>query len=140
MPAIRRHVRIASTTRNVWRAISTPEGLAGWLCDEARIEPRMGGRFVLLSKDDNGTNSEDRGLVHTWRPASHLEMAFDRQSQSVHASTRVSFQVALDGDEVRVSIVVSGEPLDDNERTEVIDVQWRQALAALQASLDAPSV
>ena len=118
MPAIRRHVRIASTTRNVWRALSTPEGLAGWLCDEARIEPRMGGRFVLLSKDDNGGNSEDRGLVHTWRPASHLELAFDRQSNSP---------------------LVSGEPLDDAERTEVVDAQWRQALAALQASLDAPS-
>ena len=136
MPAIRRHVHIAATPRAVWKALTTPEGLTGWLSDDARIEPRSGGRVVLSSVGDDGEPVEERGIIHTWRPTSHLEISWDRIGRAETAGSHVSFQVARDGDEVRLSLVHSGDVLDDDAVREALDTEWKQALSALQESLE----
>ena len=137
MPAIRRHIHIAATPRAVWRALTTPEGLTGWLADEVRIEQRSGGRIVLQSVGDDGQMVEERGIIHTWRPTSHLEISWDRLGRPETAGSHVTFQVARDGAEVRLSLVHSGgEALDDEAVFAALDTEWKQALSALQASLE----
>ena len=98
MPAIRRHIHIAAPPRAVWKALTTADGLKSWLADDARLEPRKGGRVVLTTEDDEGNPVEERGMIHTWRPTSHLEIAWDNIGQFPNKGTRVSFQLALDGE------------------------------------------
>jgi hypothetical protein len=51
--------------------------------------------------------------------------------------SRISFQVARDGDETRLSLVQSGgEALEDEERRAALDKEWRRDLKALQGMLD----
>lgn len=136
MPSIRRQILIAAAPRTVWRSLTTGEGLAEWWADEARIDARKGGRVVVVSLDDEGQRVEEHGIIHTWRPTSHLEIAFDRVGPGPLKGTRLAFQVAVDGGETRVALVHSGEAFDDAQAHERMDKQWRQALRALQGQLD----
>lgn len=136
MPAVRRQILIAASPRSVWKHLTTADGLAAWLVDEARIDARKGGRVVLCTEDEEGNPVEDSGTILNWRPTSHLEITFDRAGRGSFANTRLAFQVALDGGETRVSIVHSGEPLEDPDANKQTDKEWRQALNALQGLLD----
>lgn len=138
MPAIRRQINIAASPRAIWRALTTSEGLASWWVDDARVEEREGGRVVLNTEDDDGNPVEERAMIHTWRPTSHLEFAFDKIGQSDYKGSRVAFKLARDGDETCLTLVHSGgEALEDEGKRATMDTAWRQALSALQASLDA---
>jgi len=136
MPAIRRHVHIACTPRAAWRALTTSDGLEKWMADSARIDGRMGGRVVLTGTDFD--EEEDAvGIVHTWRPTSKFEIAWDKIGQFEARGSQFAFQVAKDGNETRVSVVHSGgEALDDEERREKLDAAWKQAFSTLQSLLD----
>jgi uncharacterized protein YndB with AHSA1/START domain len=57
--------------RHVWDAISTPEGLRGWLlCTEAIIEGRAGGRIELVS---GPAAYHSTGKILVWEPPRALE-------------------------------------------------------------------
>ena len=136
MAAIRRHVYIANGARAVWRALTTSEGIEKWLAEEARIDPRPGGRVVLAGTDLDSEH-EVVGLIHTWRPTSKLEISWDNIGAAETKGGTVAFQVARDGNETRVSIVHSGgAALDDEERRAKLDNAWKVALETLQALLD----
>lgn len=136
MPAIRRQIMVTAAPRRVWAALTTGDGLAQWLVDEARVDGRKGGRVVLMSEDDDGNPTEDRGIIHKWRPTSHLEITFDTVGKGPLKGTRLAFQVALDGGETRVAMVHSGALLDDPDENARLDKDWRQAMKSLQALLD----
>ena len=139
MPSIRRHVYIAAAQRAVWRALTTSEGLTSWLVDEARVDPRNGGRVVWGYENDEGEPVEDIGTILKWRPTSHLEIKWDRTNKGPAAGSRLSFQLARDGDETRLSLIHGGsEAFEDEEQRAALDKEWRQALASLQGNLDAP--
>jgi len=138
MPAIRRHIHIAARPRTVWKAITTSEGLRSWLVDDARIDARQGGRVVWIGEDDEGNRVEEKGVIHKWRPTSHLEISWDKMGNFPTTGTRLTFQLALDGDETRVSVIHSGSApiLDEGEDRDQLDVDWRRALKSLQTLLD----
>ena len=136
MPAIRRQIMVTAPPRQVWAALTTGEGLAQWLVDEARVDGRKGGRVVLINQDDEGNPIEDRGIVHTWRPTSHFEINFDSVGKGPLKGTRLSFSVAMDEGETRVALVHSGALFDDADENARVDKEWRQAMKALQAMLD----
>lgn len=138
MPAIRRQINIAAPPRAVWNVLSTGEGLARWFAHAARLEPREGGR-VVLSQEGAAETDEARGLIHTWRPTSHLEIAFDRVGGSELRGSHIAFKLARDGDESRLTMVHSGgEALEDDARRAALDKTWAQAFSTLQALLDQP--
>lgn len=138
MPAIRRQINIAAPPRAVWKVLTTPEGLTRWWATEARVEPREGGR-VVVATDGEGEAREGRGLIHTWRPTSHLEIAFDRMGDSDLKGSHVAFKLARDGDETRLTLVHSGgEALEDQVRRDSLDKAWARALTTLQSILDVP--
>jgi hypothetical protein len=73
-------------------------------------------------------------MVHTCRPTSRLEIAWDSNSPAPTRGSRLSIQIARDGDETRVAIVQSGgEILLDEEAREQLDKDWRRALLALRS-------
>lgn len=137
MPAIRRHIHIATTPRKVWRALTTADGLQDWLVDAARVDARKGGRIILSFEGDDGEAVEAVGLIHKWRPTAQLEISWDNVGRYEGRGSRIAFQVARDGDETRLSLVQSGgEALDDEERRAALDKEWRRDLKALQGLLD----
>ena len=137
LPAIRALINIAASPRDVWNALITPEGLSGWLVQGARIEPRAGGRVVwTLPPAAEAEPVEARGMLHTFRPTSHIEIAWDRGGTFPARGTRMAFSLARDGDETRLSLVHSGEPLDDEALRAELEKGWKRDLKALQTLLD----
>ena len=136
MPTIRQSINIAAGPRSVWNALTTAEGLASWWVDEARIEPRAGGRLILVSEGDDGEPVEERGLIHAFRRTRQLEVAWDSNSAGPTAGTRVVFTIARDGGESRVSVIHRGGALDDEELHAEQVKLWRQSLRALQDYLE----
>lgn len=65
------HRRYAHSPARVWDAISTPEGLRGWLmCTHAEIDGRAGGRIELTSGPPGYRST---GAVLVWDPPRVLE-------------------------------------------------------------------
>ena len=139
MPSIRRHIHIAAGPRRVWKALTTPEGLTSWLADKARIDARKGGHIILITEDDDGNPVEERGVIHKWRPTSHLEISWDKMGKFPTRGSRIAFQLAIDGGETRLSIVHSGytDLFEDEEKRSQLNIDWRRALKSLQSMLDA---
>lgn len=134
MAAIRQQINIATSLRSVWNAMTTGEGLATWLADEARVEPRNGGRVVLVHKQpDSDEVIEERGLFHVFRPTRDVEIAWDSSGKAPTKGTRVSLQIAMDGDEVRLRVVHSGAGiLDDEVARDVLEKVWKDRLLKLR--------
>jgi len=137
MAAIRRQINIHASTRTIWRALTTPEGWCSWYADEARIDPRAGGRVVLVSEGDDGEPVEESGVVLACRPTSRLEIRWDSRSRAPTRGGQLVFKIARDGDTSRLSLIYSGgEVLDDEETRASLDKGWRQALSALRGYLE----
>lgn len=65
------HRVYAHTPEKVWEAITTPEGLRGWLlCTEALIEGRVGGRIEMVSGPPAYRST---GRILAWEPPRLLE-------------------------------------------------------------------
>ncbi len=134
MAAIRQQINIAVPVRAVWKALTTDDGLAAWWGEAARIDARDGGRVVLSLGGEGG---ELRGLVHELRPTRTVEIAWDNVGQASAKGTRVTFGLARDGEETRLSVVHSGAgALDDAEQRAALEESWRKALLKLRTWLE----
>jgi uncharacterized protein YndB with AHSA1/START domain len=132
--SIRRQINIDATPRAVWEALTTAEGWLGWYADEARLDPRKGGRVTLVTEGLDGEPVTEVGLILTWRPSSRLEIAWDSNSPAPTKGTTLSFQIARDGEETRVALVHSGGGiLEEEEERESLEKEWKQAFLALRA-------
>lgn len=138
MPAIRQQINIDAPLRAVWNALTTDEGLSGWWGRSARVEAREGGRVVLTQEGPEGEAVELRGMFHEFRPTRKIEIAWDSAGKASARGTRVSFQVARDGEETRLSVLHSGAgALDDDAARSALEEEWRQALLKLREKLEA---
>lgn len=137
MSAIRQQINIAASQRTVWNAITTADGWKSWWADEARVDPREGGRIVLVSENAEGQPIEERGIFHELRPTRKVEIAWDGNSPSLTRGTRLVFTISRDGDETRLSLVHSGGgPLEDDVARDRMDKEWRDGLRTLRQSLE----
>ena len=138
MGSIRQQISIAVGARRVWWGITTQEGLQGWLAKEARVESRDGGRVVLESTGNEGDWGDASGIFHTLRPTRKVELAFDRSANPVFGGTRLSFQIAHDAGETRVSLVHRGTEglFEDEEEAALLSKAWREALKRLRVLLE----
>jgi uncharacterized protein YndB with AHSA1/START domain len=137
MTSIRQQINIDATPRQVWRALTTSEGLKSWWVDEARVDAREGGRVVLIGEGDEGEPIEERGIFHSFRPMRRIEIAWDSNSPSPNRGTRIQFSVARDGEETRLHLIHSGKGiLEDEEAWPTLQKEWRQALLALRTALE----
>jgi uncharacterized protein YndB with AHSA1/START domain len=137
MAAIRQQINIAAPQRLVWNALTTVDGWKSWWAEDARIEPREGGRIVLVTEGGDGEPVEERGIVHEMRPTRKLEIAFDANSPGPTKGTRLQFTISKDGDETRLALVHSGAGLlDDEDARNALDKEWKNALRTLRSTLE----
>jgi uncharacterized protein YndB with AHSA1/START domain len=137
LAAIREQINIAVGPRAVWNALTTVEGWTSFYADGGRIDPRKGGRVELISEDDDGEPISEVGFFHTFRPTSRLEICWDGVGKAETKGTTLSFNIARDGDETRLSLVHSGGGvLEDEERRAVLSKTWRQAFKSLRDALE----
>lgn len=62
MDALDYSMVIAASRDDVWRALTTAEGLASWLCLRARVEPVVGGAWELHWCPDESRPESDSTL------------------------------------------------------------------------------
>ncbi len=55
-------VVISATAEHVWKALTTSEGLAGWIAPQSEVELTLGGPYELYFDPDN---PDDRGMEGT---------------------------------------------------------------------------
>ena len=137
MSSIRRNVNIATTPRAVWNALTTADGLTSWLVDEARVDGRQGGRVVWTQEGDDGEPVQGHGTLVKWRPTAAIEIRWDKGGAFPMAGCRLVCNVARDGGETRLAIIVSGPQCDDEETRAALDKEWGRDLRAIQSMLDA---
>lgn len=135
MSTIRRQISIAATPRAVWNALTTPEGLAGWLGTDARVDSRAGGRFVLKVEAD-GARVEEAGILHVFRPTAKLEVTWDKHSQGPWKGTLTQFQVVRDAGETVLNVQHIGSQLEDEALRAQLDERWKRALQTLRDGLE----
>lgn len=137
MATIRQQVNIAVPARTVWNALTTVEGLTSWWADEARIDARQGGVIVITTEGDDGAPMEERGILHEITPTRRIEIKWDAHGKAPSAGTRLTFNVARDGAETRLSIVhTGGGALDDEAARSSLDKDWNRALKGLRDALE----
>jgi uncharacterized protein YndB with AHSA1/START domain len=78
--SIEREMVLRATRSQVWAALTTAEGLAGWWCDAAEVDLRPGGALVIDFGSEHGVShativavEPEERFVTTWRPFEHDE-------------------------------------------------------------------
>jgi uncharacterized protein YndB with AHSA1/START domain len=95
---------LGADRETVWRAISSDDGLSGWLAERAELDLRPGGDGVVVLPGGHErrlrveTVAEDESLVFTWAPAGDPD-----------AETRVELRLEDAGENAtRITVVESG--------------------------------
>jgi len=78
--SIEREMIFRATRSEVWAALTTAEGLAGWWCDAAEVDLRPGGAMAIDFGAEHGTShativtvEPEERFVTTWRPFEYHE-------------------------------------------------------------------
>jgi uncharacterized protein YndB with AHSA1/START domain len=119
--------RLAHPVERVWRALTEPGELAGWLA-EAEVEPRLGGRIVLrwLNTDEQGDSAVARGTITRFEPPHVLEYDTD-----IHGLLR--WELHDDGDGCLLTFT-NATPAPDDHLTKVL-AGWHIHLDHLEDAL-----
>ena len=87
---------IKATPEEVFRAITDPEQIAKWFAPYARVDPRVGGEYVISWVPEMKAG----GVISVWDPPKHFgnyrerSVAFNSQGKSV--DTGVPQKIAVD--------------------------------------------
>lgn len=133
MSMIRRQVSIATSPRTLWAELTTPEGLARWLASSARVDGRPGGR-VFLTLQDGG---EESGFYHSFRPASKIEINWEKRGEGPWKGSFLSFLLVRAGKETVLNVQHDGPAMTDAPHRAALDEFWRARLLALRDELEA---
>jgi uncharacterized protein YndB with AHSA1/START domain len=126
--------RLPHPVARVWRALTEPAELRGWLA-EAELEPAPGGtvRLRWLNTDDEGNVAIARGNVARWEPPQVLELDTD-----IHG--RLRFELEPDGaDATRLTFTVEHDALP-GEAVVKVRAGWHIHLEHLAEALDGTPV
>lgn len=94
---IERELVLRSPRSEVWTALTTTDGMAGWWADRVEVDPRPGGTMRFHFGEEHGISEaeidlfepEDR-FAYFWQPFGNLEEAKDYPD----LRTRVEFVLA----------------------------------------------
>lgn len=133
MSSVRQQITIEASSRAVWAALTTEDGVKAWWADEARIDPRVGGRFVI-ARGEGEERVENRGIFHIIKPTRAIEIHFDG---GVLKGATLQFQVGRGDGETKVHAVISGgAAIADEEQRPGIEAFWKDAMLALRAHFE----
>jgi uncharacterized protein YndB with AHSA1/START domain len=133
MSVLRYERRIGHPVARVWRALTEPSELIGWLA-ESQVDLREGGavRFEWLNTDDAGNTAIASGTVARLDPPRLVEYDTD-----IHG--RLRFELAPDGEEATIlHFTVEHPQLGD--AVAVVLPGWHIHLEHLDALLDGEPV
>jgi uncharacterized protein YndB with AHSA1/START domain len=85
--------RIARPIEKVWAALITPARLGDWLCADADVEPRVGGKFHLAFR--NGPHTM-HGVITRFEPPHTLEYTWPEAA--ANGDSTVLWELAAAGD------------------------------------------
>jgi len=126
--AIEREMVLSSPRSEVWAALTTSDGLAGWWADRIDVDARAGGTMRFHFGDEHGTSDaeidlfepEDR-FAYFWQPFADLDEAKDYPD----LRTRVEFVLTDHADGTLLRLIETGfaalpnaiaaRSLEDNE-------------------------
>ena len=152
MAAVRQQIVIDASARQVWTALTTPEGVSAWWARATQCDARDGGRLVLVDADDAAV--ERRGSFLSLKPTRVVEIVWDPVGKADDKGTRVVFQLGRQGGETKVHVVQSGGPLAEHGDDEaapaqpeepdadtpalapILETRWKEALLRLRAHLE----
>lgn len=103
-------------------AISSPQALGTWLCDEASSEPRAGG--WLLFKWHDGRRRDGRWTLYS----APERLAWQWRAGLDGALSEVTFDLAAEGDGTRLRVARSGVAAGE---ADAVAAAWREHLADL---------
>jgi uncharacterized protein YndB with AHSA1/START domain len=89
-------IDIKATPEEVFRAITDPEQIAKWFAPYARVDPRVGGEYVISWAPE----MQPGGVISVWEPPKHFanyrerSVAFNGQGKPV--DTGVAQKIAVD--------------------------------------------
>src|ERR1051326_9152472 len=66
-------IEIAAPASEVWRAVSTAEGIASWFCPISAVTPGAGGSVTI----GWGEGMEATSRIEVWEPERHLRLLDD---------------------------------------------------------------
>lgn len=136
MQAIRQQIAIEASSRAVWNALTTEEGLRSWWSADGRVDAREGGRIVIHEEVD-GEPVEVRGMFLSVRPTRTIEIRFDDVGKGISRGTRLQFQVGRGAGETKLHVVQTlGAGLEDEEARAAQDAFWKDALLSLREKLE----
>lgn len=92
MADILHHFPINGSARNVFDAITTPQGLDSWWTNECEATPGAGAQYKL----DFGSGYEWSATVSLWSPVSKFELKLT-EADTDWLGTRVGFQLSETG-------------------------------------------
>lgn len=120
---------IARPVEKVWAALITPARLADWLCADAEVDPRVGGRFHLVFR-----NAEHRmtGEITRFEPPHTLEYTWPEAA--AHGESRVLWRLFAVAGGCR--LVMTHTMPRGGEMADFAS-GWHWHLDALQAACDA---
>jgi uncharacterized protein YndB with AHSA1/START domain/DNA-binding transcriptional ArsR family regulator len=128
----------------VWRAWTEPEGLAAWWAPpsltlvEAGIDPRPGGRVVLVYRDPYG-EYRSIGEVHAaerpGRLTFELSVLADDGTVSFTGHYDVTFRAVDGGTHLHLDLALAGTTVDSAEFVAGIETGWNQVLDQLAAAV-----
>jgi len=68
--SIEREIEIDAPIEDVWKALTEPEGLTRWLCEEARVTPGVGGSFWVSWGEGQGGDN----CIEVWEPGRRMRL------------------------------------------------------------------
>lgn len=136
MSKVRQQIVIDASSRAVWSALTTVEGLSAWWGRAERCEPREGGRIALV-EGEGDESVERRGSFHAVKPTRVIELRWDDVGSADDRGTRVQFQIGRHDNETKLHVVQSGARLIETEGlTDLVDARWKAALLRLRDHLE----
>jgi uncharacterized protein YndB with AHSA1/START domain len=120
---------IPRPVEKVWAALITPARLSDWLCAEAEVEPRVGGRFHLVFR--NGTHGVT-GEITRFEPPQMLEYTWPEHAAK--GNSRVLWRLSAAPGGCRL---VMTHTLPDGGEMVDFASGWHWHLDALVAAADA---
>jgi len=138
---------IAAPRDRVWRAWTTPQGLASWLCLRANIKPVVGGKFELFWNPDETRPESDstlgcrvlsidrpRLLHFTWRGSDEVADVMNAPDAPV-TDVKVDLFPTLDGTRLELTHTGWGDGPSWERAREWFDRAWAGALEKLRILL-----
>ena len=72
-------IDLKATPEEVFRGITDPEQIVKWFCDEARVDPRVGGEYYFAWGGMGATTT-----ITAWEPGQHFGTASERSKTYGH--------------------------------------------------------